>query len=72
LAITTRLGALVANLVEADLYVILTDQQGLYDRNPRQFAGGWQLIREGRAGDVALERHGGRQRRQSGQRRDAH
>ncbi|MCC8992541.1 MAG: glutamate 5-kinase [Candidatus Contendobacter sp.] len=48
------LGALVANLVEAELYVILTDQQGLYDRNPRQFpeAG---LIREGRAGDVALE-----------------
>ena len=31
------LGALVANLVEAELYVILTDQQGLYDKNPRQF-----------------------------------
>jgi len=47
------LGALVANLVEADLYVILTDQQGLYDRNPRQFPDA-RLIREGRAGDAAL------------------
>ena len=48
------LGALVANLVEAELYVILTDQQGLYDKNPRQFADA-RLIREGRAGDVTLE-----------------
>lgn len=29
------LGALVANLVEADLLIILTDQQGLFDKNPR-------------------------------------
>ncbi len=29
------LGALVANLVEADLLVILTDQAGMYDRDPR-------------------------------------
>jgi len=28
------LGALVANLVEADLLIILTDQKGLYDSNP--------------------------------------
>jgi glutamate 5-kinase len=28
------LGALVANLVEADLLIILTDQQGLFDANP--------------------------------------
>ncbi|MDS4069444.1 MAG: glutamate 5-kinase [Candidatus Competibacter sp.] len=48
------LGALVANLVEAELYVILTDQQGLYDKNPRQFADA-RLIREGRAGDATLE-----------------
>ena len=48
------LGALVANLVEAELYVILTDQQGLYDKNPRQFPDAC-LIREGRAGDAALE-----------------
>ena len=31
------LAALVANLVEADAVVILTDQQGLYDNNPRKF-----------------------------------
>jgi len=48
------LGALVANLVEAELYIILTDQQGLYDKNPRQFPDA-RLIREGRAGDAALE-----------------
>ncbi|HPF59876.1 MAG TPA: glutamate 5-kinase [Candidatus Competibacteraceae bacterium] len=54
------LGALVANLVEAELYVILTDQQGLYDKNPRQFSDA-RLISEGRAGDMALEimAHGG-------------
>ena len=48
------LGALVANLVEAELYVILTDQQGLYDKNPREFPDA-RLINEGRAGDAALE-----------------
>ncbi len=30
------LGALVANLIEADLLIILTDQQGLYDSNPSE------------------------------------
>jgi glutamate 5-kinase len=30
------LGALVANLIEADLLIILTDQQGLYDSNPAE------------------------------------
>jgi glutamate 5-kinase len=30
------LGALVANLVEADLLVILTDQKGLYSADPRK------------------------------------
>ncbi|GAA0837683.1 MULTISPECIES: glutamate 5-kinase [Marinomonas] len=29
------LGALVANLVEADVLIILTDQLGLFDKNPR-------------------------------------
>jgi glutamate 5-kinase len=48
------LAALVANLIEADLLVILTDQAGLYDRDPRQ-APGARLISEGRAGDPALE-----------------
>ncbi len=32
------LGALVANLIEADLLVILTDQDGLFDRDPRLHA----------------------------------
>ena len=48
------LGALVANLVEAELYVILTDQQGLYDKNPREVPDA-RFIREGRAGDAMLE-----------------
>lgn len=30
------LGALVTNLIEADILIILTDQNGLYDRDPRQ------------------------------------
>ncbi len=30
------LGALAANLIEADLLLILTDQQGLYDSNPAE------------------------------------
>ncbi|MDH5361495.1 MAG: glutamate 5-kinase [Gammaproteobacteria bacterium] len=30
------LAALVANLVEADLLVLLTDQQGMFDKNPRE------------------------------------
>ncbi len=32
------LGALVANLVEAGLYIILTDQQGLFDQDPRKYS----------------------------------
>lgn len=30
------LGALVTNLIEADVLIILTDQNGLYDRDPRK------------------------------------
>ncbi|MEZ5642324.1 MAG: glutamate 5-kinase [Burkholderiaceae bacterium] len=48
------LGALVANLVEADLLVILTDQKGLYDADPRQNPAA-QFVHEARAGDPALE-----------------
>jgi glutamate 5-kinase len=48
------LGALVANLVEADALVILTDQNGLYDADPRRVPGA-TLVREARAGDPALE-----------------
>jgi glutamate 5-kinase len=47
------LGALVANLVVADLLLILTDQEGLYDRDPRAHADAC-LIGEGKASDPAL------------------
>ena len=48
------LGALVANLVEADALVILTDQQGLYDADPRKVPSA-RLIQERDASDPALE-----------------
>ena len=48
------LGALVANLVEADVLVILTDQKGLYSADPRKNPDA-QFIHEGKAGDAALE-----------------
>ena len=47
------LAGLVANLAEADRLVILTDQDGLYDRDPRRDPDAG-LIRTGRAGDPAL------------------
>ncbi len=52
------LAGLVSNLMEADVLVILTDQAGLYDRDPRRGTGA-TLIREGRAGDAELERYAG-------------
>ena len=48
------LAALVANLIEADLLVILTDQAGLYDRDPRRHENA-NLISEAVAGDARLE-----------------
>jgi glutamate 5-kinase len=48
------LGALVANLIEADVLIILTDQKGLYTADPREDAAA-QLVRLGKAGDAALE-----------------
>src|SRR5690348_16615279 len=48
------LGALVTNLIEADAFVILTDQKGLYSADPRKVADA-RLVAEGRAGDPALE-----------------
>ncbi len=48
------LGALVANLVEADLLVILTDQKGLYSADPRKDPQA-RFIAEARAGDPELE-----------------
>jgi len=48
------LGALVANLVEADALVILTDQKGLYVADPRKNPAA-RFVREAKAGDPALE-----------------
>ncbi len=48
------LGALVANLVEADCLLILTDQAGLYTADPRKDPAA-TLIAEARAGDATLE-----------------
>ncbi len=48
------LGALVANLIEADALIILTDQQGLYTADPRRDPAA-TLISEGRAEDRQYE-----------------
>ncbi|WP_311221725.1 MULTISPECIES: glutamate 5-kinase [unclassified Acidovorax] len=48
------LGALVANLVEADALIILTDQKGLYTADPRRDPAA-QFVHEARAGDTTLE-----------------
>ncbi|MGQ3052879.1 MAG: glutamate 5-kinase [Roseateles sp.] len=52
------LGALVANLVEADALVILTDQRGLYSADPRKDATA-HFIDNAQAGDPELERMAG-------------
>ncbi|MFU8838098.1 MAG: glutamate 5-kinase [Thiohalomonadaceae bacterium] len=48
------LAALVANLIEAELLVILTDQAGMCDKDPRQHADA-QLIHETPANNPLLE-----------------
>ncbi|TYC56622.1 glutamate 5-kinase [Zoogloea oleivorans] len=48
------LGALVANLIDADALIILTDQQGLYTADPRKDPTA-TLIGEERAENTALE-----------------
>ncbi|WKB54731.1 glutamate 5-kinase [Eleftheria terrae] len=52
------LGALVANLVEADALVILTDQKGLYSADPRKDPSA-RFIDEAEAGTPELERMAG-------------
>lgn len=47
------LAAMVANLLGADLLLILTDQQGLYEADPREHPGA-SLVNEGNAGDGKL------------------
>ena len=48
------LGALVANLVDADVLVILTDQKGLYSADPRRDPSA-EFVHFARAGDPALD-----------------
>ena len=48
------LGALVANLVDADGLIILTDQQGMYDSDPRENSSA-QLLDEMSANDASLD-----------------
>jgi len=52
------LAALVANLVEADLLVLLTDQKGLFDHDPRVHADA-QLISESRVNEPRLDQWAG-------------
>lgn len=53
------LAGLVANLIEADVLVILTDQQGLYDQDPHQNPAA-KLIPVAEAGDRSLEKYAGK------------
>jgi len=48
------LGALVANLLEADALIILTDQRGLFTADPRKDPAA-KFVHEAKAGDVELE-----------------
>jgi glutamate 5-kinase len=52
------LAALVTNLIEADALVILTDQPGLYTRDPRRHQDA-EFVHQGKAGDPALEKMAG-------------
>ena len=48
------LGALVANLVEADALIILTDQTGMFNKDPRHHADA-ELVTEAYAADPSLD-----------------
>jgi len=48
------LGALVTNLIEAEVLVLLTDQPGLYRSDPRKDPNA-ELVRQARAADPTLE-----------------
>ena len=52
------LGALVTNLIEADVLVILTDQKGLYTADPRKDPQA-RFVSVAEAGDPALEKMAG-------------
>lgn len=48
------LGALVTNLIEADALIILTDQSGLYESDPRKNPEA-RFVSHAKAGDLSLE-----------------
>ncbi len=48
------LGALVANLIEGDALIILTDQRGLFTADPRKDPNA-EFVHEAKAGDLTLE-----------------
>jgi len=52
------LAAMVANLIDADLLVILTDQDGLFDADPRKISKA-NLVASGKSGDEALYKFAG-------------
>lgn len=52
------LAALVANLIEANTLLLLTDQRGLYTTDPRKSTGA-TLVTEARARDVSLDEMAG-------------
>ena len=52
------LGAMVTNLVEADALIILTDQAGLFDADPRKNKAA-KIIRQADATDASLEKLAG-------------
>jgi len=52
------LAALVANLVEADALIILTDQQGLFSEDPRKNSNA-EFISTGQANDIRLHKMAG-------------
>ena len=65
------LGALVANLIEGDALVILTDQRGLFTADPRKDPNA-TLVEQADAGAPELEADGGRRGLEPRPRRHAH
>ena len=53
------LSGLVTHLIDADVLVLLTDQAGLFDADPRRHPDA-KLVSEGMAGDPQLERYAGK------------
>ncbi len=53
-----KLAGLVTNLVDAELLILLTDQEGLYKADPRIHPDA-EFIKEGIAGDKALKKYAG-------------